>query len=143
GQLGLIPFEALHDGHRFLVDTFDFIYLTSGKDLLPRSEEIPTASSVVVLADPDFDVAPAATASTRGGAPNLAELSSAAARFFFTLRADPVDQPWVPLPGSRQEAEAVRRLLPRAQIFLGVNASKDRLLHLEAPGILHIATHGF
>jgi CHAT domain-containing protein len=32
GQLALVPFAALHDGHQFLVDTFDFTYLTSGKD---------------------------------------------------------------------------------------------------------------
>ena len=49
----------------------------------------------------------------------------------------------MPLPGTRQEAEALQRLLPQAQLFLGPGASKERLLHLEAPGILHIATHGF
>ncbi len=54
GQLALVPFAALHDGRQFLVDTFDFSYLTSGRDLLPRAQETVPASSVVVLADPDF-----------------------------------------------------------------------------------------
>ena len=39
GQLALVPFAALHDGQQFLVDAFDFTYLPSGKDLLPRPEE--------------------------------------------------------------------------------------------------------
>src|SRR5262249_8611899 len=47
------------------------------------------------------------------------------------------------LPGTRQEAEAIQRLLPQAQVLLGADASKDRLLHLPTPGILHVATHGF
>jgi CHAT domain-containing protein len=49
----------------------------------------------------------------------------------------------LPLPGSRKEAEAIQRLIPRAQLFLGPDATKDRLLHLSTPGVLHIATHGF
>ena len=48
-----------------------------------------------------------------------------------------------PLPGTRQEAEAIQRLLPQAQLFLGPEATKERLLHLPTPGILHLATHGF
>ncbi|HLL83720.1 MAG TPA: tetratricopeptide repeat protein, partial [Longimicrobium sp.] len=39
GQLAVVPFATLHDGRDFLVDTFDFTYLTSGKDLLARALE--------------------------------------------------------------------------------------------------------
>jgi CHAT domain-containing protein len=49
----------------------------------------------------------------------------------------------VPLPGTRQEAESIQRLLPQARLFLGPEATKERLLHLPTPGILHLATHGF
>src|SRR6218665_2343497 len=58
GQLGLVPFSALHDGQVFLLDSFDFTYLTSGRELLPRPQESAPATSVVVLADPDFSAAP-------------------------------------------------------------------------------------
>ncbi|HEY8206187.1 MAG TPA: CHAT domain-containing tetratricopeptide repeat protein [Myxococcaceae bacterium] len=143
GQLALVPFAALHDGRRFLVDTFDFTYLTSGKDLLPRPEDIPPSRSVVVIADPDFGTPPAAPPSSPNGAVTLAARSSSLERFFSMLRADVADQPWVPLPGTRQEAEALQRLLPQAQLLMGPDASKERLLNLAAPGILHIATHGF
>ncbi|HLL52643.1 MAG TPA: CHAT domain-containing tetratricopeptide repeat protein, partial [Myxococcaceae bacterium] len=143
GQLGLVPYAAFSDGHRFLADAFDFTYLTSGKDLLPRAEDLPRASSIIVLADPDFGTAPAARSSSRSEGPALAERSYPVERFFSTLRVGVANQPWVPLPGTRQEAEALQRLLPQAQLFLGSEATKARLLQLRTPGILHIATHGF
>ena len=117
GQLGLVPFAALHDGQQFLVDSYDFVYLTSGKDLLPRPQERVSHGSVVVLADPDFNAPLQTPLSTSGDA--------------------------MPLPGTRQEARTIQRLLPDAQVFLGPKATKQRLLHLSTPAILHIATHGF
>jgi CHAT domain-containing protein/Tfp pilus assembly protein PilF len=140
GQLGLVPFAALHDGRRFLLDSFDFTYLTSGKDLLPRLADRPLASSVVVLADPDFQAAPGASLPD---APT-AERSASLARFFSASRAEELAGiSWAPLPGSRQEAESIQQLLPEAQVFLGPEASKQRLLQLPTPGVLHLATHGF
>ncbi len=124
GQLSLVPFAALHDGHQFLIDSFEFTYLTSGRELLPRTEDTAPSSSVVVLADPDF------SAALQSEPP--ADVS-----------VDVVERPWVPLPGTRQEAEAIQRLIPQAQLFLGPEAHKPRLLSLSAPGVLHLATHGF
>lgn len=73
GQLALVPFAALHDGRRFLANTFDFTYLTSGRDLLPRPDGIPVSRSVVILADPDYSVsAPLVQASAMNGGVPLA-----------------------------------------------------------------------
>jgi CHAT domain-containing protein/tetratricopeptide (TPR) repeat protein len=143
GQLTLVPFAALHDGHHFLVEDWDITYLTSGKDLLPRPEGIAPAQSVVVLADPDFSASPAAPSPEAEVVLPLTERSFSLNRFFSSLRADLADQPWPPLPGTRREAEAIHGLFPHAQLLLGSSASKDALLRLPTPGILHIATHGF
>jgi CHAT domain-containing protein/Tfp pilus assembly protein PilF len=143
GQLGLVPFAALHDGRQFLIDSYDITYLTSGKDLLPRPQGTAPSGSVVVLADPDFRAAPPALPTSPDEVPGLAERSSSLERFFSALRADVAEQPWVPLPGTRQEAEAIQRLLPQAQLLLGAEASKERLVQLSTPGVLHLATHGF
>jgi hypothetical protein len=137
-----VPFPALHDGSRFLMDTFSFSYLTSGKDLLPRPEGISRARSVVVLADPDFGAAPAHSLVEKA-APTLTERSPSLERFFSTLRAEVADQPWPPLPGTRKEAEAIRRLLPQTHLLLGKAATKQALLKLDTPSILHVATHAF
>jgi CHAT domain-containing protein len=143
GQLGMVPFAALHDGRGFLVDTFDFTYLTSGKELLPRHEGITPSDAVVVFADPDFSAIPPPQPSPPGGEPALAERSRAVEHFFSTLRADLAERPWTPLPGTRVEAKSIQRLFPQTQLFLGAEASKERLLRVPPPGILHLATHGF
>jgi CHAT domain-containing protein len=48
----------------------------------------------------------------------------------------------MPLKGTRREAEDLRRLFPSARLYLGKEASKENLLVLRAPAILHVATHG-
>jgi CHAT domain-containing protein/Tfp pilus assembly protein PilF len=145
GQLALVPFAALHDGRQFLVETFDFTYLTSGKDLLPHPGETVPAASVVVFADPDFSAPSQAPASSPAKALAWTQRSSAGGRFFSSQREEPVHRAWelVPLPGSRREAEAIQRLLPHAQLFMGPEATRQRLMHLATPGVLHLATHGF
>ncbi len=145
GQLALVPFAALHDGDQFLVEAFDFTYLTSGKDLLPRAQEKGPADSVVVLADPDFGASLPAPGSLQENTVAQAGRSTAVERFVSILRENQEHRAWAthPLPGTRREAEAIQRLLPQAQLFLGSEASKERLLHLPPPGILHLATHGF
>jgi len=135
GQLSLVPFAALHDGQRFLGDSFHLGYHTSGKELLPRPEGSKSANTVVILADPDFDSAPAAVES--------AERSPSLETFFSSRSPELISQPWAPLPGTRQEALALQQLLPQARLLLGAEASKQALLRLPAPGILHVATHGF
>ncbi|WP_240360196.1 CHAT domain-containing tetratricopeptide repeat protein [Pyxidicoccus caerfyrddinensis] len=146
GQLALVPFAALHDGHQYLVDGFDFTYVSSGRSLLPRPQERVPPASVVVLADPDFSAASLPALPASGGeAAGLATRSVSGGRFSSTLHAHLEERAWTPtpLPGTRQEARAIQRLLPEAQLFLGAEATRQRLLQLPAPGILHLATHGF
>jgi CHAT domain-containing protein len=144
GQLNLVPFAALHDGHHFLLDSFDLTYLTSGRDLLPRLQDRPSSSSVFVLADPDLHASPrTVTVASSGNAPTLAGHSGPPGSFSSTTRADLAATSWAPLPGTRQEAESIQRLLPQTQLFLGPEATRERLFHLPTPGVLHLATHGF
>ncbi|KFA92241.1 hypothetical protein Q664_16615 [Archangium violaceum Cb vi76] len=143
GQLALVPFAALHDGRQFLADGIDITYLTSGKDLLPRFEGISPVQSVVVLADPAFGPVPDSSSAKNEGDPSTTERSAFIERFFPILRSEAVDRPWPPLPGTRQEAEAIQRMLPQAQVLMGPAATKAALLRLATPGVLHIATHGF
>ena len=82
GQLALIPFAALHDGGDFLLERWNFTYLTSGQELLRRAAEPPATRSVVVLADPAFDApspAPAGPLSSPEAAPLLLQAGQARA----------------------------------------------------------------
>ena len=145
GQLSLVPFATLHDGQRFLADAYDFTYLTSGKDLV-RSANVEPSRSVMVFADPDFSSLFPARVNT-GAASALPAAAPAersyALEHFFRQRSPLTDLAWPPLPGTRQEAEAIRRLVPEAQLMLGAAATKEAFLQVTAPGILHVATHGY
>jgi CHAT domain-containing protein/tetratricopeptide (TPR) repeat protein len=143
GQLSLVPFAVLHDGRGFLMDSFDFTYLTSGRDLLPRPQVTTPPGSVVVFADPDFNGTAQVPPASSGEAVGPVRRSTHLEQFFSTLRADVEERAWVPLPGTRQEAEAIQQLMPQAQLFLGAAATKEQLLRLPTPGVLHLASHGF
>jgi CHAT domain-containing protein len=131
------------------MDAFDFTYLPSGRNLLNRPQESGSPGSVVVLADPDFSASlptlPPSALSSQEDAPEWASRSPDVERSVSTLREHLARGGWTPapLPGTRQEAESIQRLLPQAQLFLGPEATKARLLKLPPPGILHLATHGF
>jgi len=137
GQLSLVPFDALHDGERFVLEGWELTYLGSGKDLLRQPARRPAPRSVVVLADPEFSAPAAPPAATSG------ERSADLKRFFSALRPVRAGLSWVPLPATRDEAQAIQRLLPWARLLLGPEASKAALLTLETPAVLHIATHGY
>lgn len=54
-QLNLIPFAALVDEqNRFLVETYDITYLSSGRDLLHFQRSAPTLQAPVIVADPHY-----------------------------------------------------------------------------------------
>jgi CHAT domain-containing protein len=141
GNLAVVPFAALHDGRRFLVDSFDITYLDSGKDVLRQAEDIPPEDSVIVLADPDVGASHRGADFVGQAAPRKRPIPLK--RFFPTLRAEVADMALQPLPGARQEAEAIKRFFPQAELLLGDEATKEALLRLPTPGILHIASHAF
>jgi CHAT domain-containing protein/Tfp pilus assembly protein PilF len=145
GELNLVPFAALDDGKGALIDRYRLIYLTSGLDLLPEPKQ--PATEVVVLADPDFyaPLSPAPSA-TRSAEPEPqpdpeTDVDPPARQFVAGTRSGTTR--WHRLLGTRREAEAIHQILPQASLLLGREATKAALLRLSAPGILHIATHGW
>ena len=132
GAIAVVPFSALHTGTEYLTNLHSFQYLTTGRDLLrkrPASSNRPVSDEVFVFADPAFDTQPAERLGTSGAAQlRSARLASASL---------------TPLPGTREEAATIKRLLPMATVLTGSDANEARLQRLQAPSILHIATHGF
>lgn len=128
GVLALAPFAALHDGQQFVLAGYDISYVTSGRDLLRSDVDTGTPSQLVVVADPAFRRTPAARAGESRG----------------TSRRDRGLQlgALLPLPGTREEALAIKKLWPQAQLLLGPDATEPAVLALGAPTVLHIATHG-
>jgi tetratricopeptide (TPR) repeat protein len=140
GALHLLPFAALVDTQeRYLVEQYQFIYLTTGRDLLRLQAQPPPGQGSVVIANPAF------------GTPSVPQgntgLSSAPARLnrIPTAREvlDVSQSFFSALPGTADEAQALQTLLPQATVLTQAHATERALKHLAAPRLLHIATHGF
>jgi CHAT domain-containing protein len=143
GRLDLIPFEALLDEHgRYLIEGFSISYLTTGRDLLRMQVARPSRGVPVIVADPSFGepqgnlVASAAMPQTKAARARIPRRSVTTGTDFSSLY-------FAELAGTRTEAESIHRLFPEARVLMGEQASETALEQLNAPKILHIATHGF
>jgi CHAT domain-containing protein len=50
---------------------------------------------------------------------------------------------FAPLPETALEASAIKSQFPEAQLLTGMRASESAIKQIQAPSILHVATHGF
>ena len=122
--LNLIPFEALVDeNNQYLVENYHITYLTSGRDLLRLKDKFASQQSPLIVADPFYGKAGEKVALTRS-----IDLSE------FTFPG---------LPGTEQEAKAIKNILPQATVLTGYQATENAVKQVKKPNILHIATHGF
>lgn len=145
GALNLIPFAALVDEHnRYLVQHYTFSYLTSGRDLLSLQVKQPSKQRAMVVADPDFgDEAVAGKARER--ILKYRPAASSASDSGVTSGSGSVlaDAYFPPLPGTAEEARALRALLPDATVLTRAQATEAKLKQANGPRLLHVATHGF
>jgi CHAT domain-containing protein/Tfp pilus assembly protein PilF len=136
GSLNLIPFAALVDElNQYLVERYSISYLTSGRDLLRLQTSEPSNDLPLVVANPDFGKL--ATIAMRGGqvtsrTRNQARSQINTTQVFFQ-----------PLPGTEDEALAIKALIPKASVLRRGEATETALKQASGPHILHIATHGF
>jgi len=123
GALNLVPIGVLRDEDgRYLVEDFAVTYLASGRDLLRIPLARAPRSGDVVIADPAFGERAVGAMPGEG----------ALARAVFQR-----------LPGTADEARAIARLLPAAEILTQERATEEAVKALHGPRLLHVATHGF
>ena len=149
-NLNLIPFEALVDEkNQYLVENYAFTYLTSGRDLIRLKNESPNQESAnqkspnqkspnqkpVIIADPNFN-RPGETVASKPKSDNNSS-NQERKRFIDLSQKD-----FPSLPGTKKEAEAIASLL-KVEPLLGQKATEAAVKQVQAPKILHIATHGF
>jgi CHAT domain-containing protein len=134
GELNRLPFGALPMAAprgRTLADAFQLRILTTGRDLLRLQQTAGASGAAVLIANPDFN---ARARSLSGQQPSSGQQRSAAVRGLI---------PWMPLPGTAEEARLLSPLLRINTVISGKQASSARVLQQKSPRILHIATHGF
>jgi CHAT domain-containing protein/tetratricopeptide (TPR) repeat protein len=131
GQLTLIPFEALLDEqNKYLIQRYAFSYLTSGRDLLRFQLPANSRSNPVVFANIDYDQQETATASAMRGSENRRS-------------ADLANLQFPSLDNTLEEANKIKGIFPDTKIISGKQATEAVIKQLQAPSILHLATHGF
>jgi CHAT domain-containing protein/Flp pilus assembly protein TadD len=142
-QLNLIPFAALVDeNNNYLIKNYSISYLTSGRDLLRLQTDAPSRQAPVLLANPDYanpgNPQAVQIASTKASTAGATTRGSDARR-----SVDFAQLKFAPLEGTKLEADAIAPLLPNVTLLTQSQATENALKQLQAPSILHIATHGF
>jgi len=138
GDLNLIPFAALVDEqNQYLIERYAISYLTSGRDLLRLQTTVPSSDAPLVVANPDFG----RLAIVAEGGDRNSEKSPTGNQA--QGRIDPTRVFFQPLPGTEDEALAIKALLPKALVLQRKEATEAALRQISGPQILHIATHGF
>ncbi|MGB3188457.1 MAG: CHAT domain-containing protein, partial [Limnoraphis sp.] len=148
-QLNLIPFAALVDeNNRYLLETYQITYLTTGRDLVRLQLEYSHKQPPVIVANPDYDkpgepttvavsknseISPQ-TWGDRGGLSQTRGMNQLSRG---------VDMSFGALPGTAEEAKVIAPLLSDVTLFTQSQATENAVKQLQSPNILHIATHGF
>jgi CHAT domain-containing protein len=139
GELNLSPFAALIDEQRrYLIQRYSFTYLTSGRDLLRLKVSRETNSKPLVVANPLFGE-PAAellAITARRNVPNNRRRS-------LTTGRDLSEVYFAPLGNTAREARAIQAVFPDATVLSAAQATEFAVKQINAPRVLHLATHGF
>ncbi|MDI3281691.1 CHAT domain-containing tetratricopeptide repeat protein [Polyangium sp. 15x6] len=129
--LALVPFGALIGrDSKYLISKYSFTYLSTGRDLLRLGAGGAKRSAPLLVANPDYDAPGEAGATALPEAPKGALPTIARVKF-------------TSLPGTAEEAEAIRSLMPDPAVKLERVATETALKQVSSPRILHVATHGF
>ncbi|MBV8858359.1 MAG: CHAT domain-containing protein [Acidobacteria bacterium] len=142
GELSLLPLQALVDERdRYLLERYSFTYLTGGRELLRMQVARESKNAPLVIANPAFGESSesgkqAAAITQKQSGPNARRAGVTDARSLSELY-------FAPLGGTAEEADAIRKFFPDANLLTGEGATKSALKQAVAPRILHIATHGF
>ena len=143
GQLNFVSFATLLDPeNRFVAETYETQYIASGRDLLRTAAHVQ-GRDVMLFGDPDFASDPDAGLAVVSGDAGTDVSAGPGAD-----RRDLRRSVFGPLPGTQAECVAFARKFKDWSSnvhdpFLGWDATKQALLHLHSPYVLHIGTHGF
>jgi CHAT domain-containing protein len=142
GELNFISFATLlTKDKQFLAQTYDVQYVASGRDLL-REPKPAMAKEVVLFANPDFDLAStmlvkAEDRPSDGGSKSIRG----------SEKRDVEDWSFESLTGTQKESDELIKKFAgwgwTSTDFTAKEATKEALLKIHSPYILHLATHGF
>jgi len=127
GKLNFLPFEALFNGKKYLLEDCTISYISSGREFIRQSKRKNNntdSSKVVIFGTPNYEYGLEDKA--KGGL--ITSLSN-------IDDFEPID--------SSKEIEIIERYYNNVEVYKGANATIENLMSITNPKILHISTHGF
>jgi CHAT domain-containing protein/Tfp pilus assembly protein PilF len=132
-ELNFVSFATLvGPDDKFVAEKYSVHYVASGRDLL-RQTNTSGNKETDVYANADFASQAKAPTSARDPAVALRSIEMR------DLRSISLS----PLPGTATEAAALEKRPGITKLFLGPKATEAELRKVNAPRVLHLATHGF
>jgi CHAT domain-containing protein len=134
-QLNLIPFAALIDEkNQYLIKNYQITYVSSGQDLIRLQADLPSKQNPVIIANLQFD--------KPGNSPTV-RVASNTRGIDNQNSTDLASLKYGSIEGTATEAKVISTILPNVKLLTGSEATENAIKQLNAPNILHIATHGF
>ncbi|MCH9741372.1 MAG: CHAT domain-containing protein, partial [Epsilonproteobacteria bacterium] len=123
GMLNFLPFEALHNDKKYLIESYKINYISSGREYIRQSrrEYQNTSSKVVIFGTPNFEF----------GIKNAKDESSP----FEKRRFEDLN--------SSREIKIIQSYYKNVDVYEGNNSTVTNLMKIRNPKILHLSTHGF
>jgi CHAT domain-containing protein len=143
GNLNLIPFEVLLDGKgKYLLENHDVGYVGAGRDIVKFTDQKGQKRSVLIMADPDYDVGLQEKEKIAG------QMGVTGTRLRGIVSRDAVGMHFDRLPDTKPEADAIASILkdrfhPNVENYQAKKAMEEILFNVRNPWILHLATHGY
>ncbi len=135
GQISLLPFAALvNEKDSYLVEEYEFTYLTSGRDILNWSNSSSSKNEAILVGEPTFQ-------QPREPEKVLGKEKEKETPQLSYGEIAPILFP--NLPETKKEIAVIAPLLPEAKQLTGTEANQKNLKAIQSPSILHLATHGF
>ena len=137
GALRLLPFEALMDGDRYLIESKQIRYTPSAKEFI-RTHKFnikDEGKDITMFSDPNYESKSGKIMEMVADTPNVNKaVQTRSIKNMGTFKR---------LRGFKKEEEVLQSSFSGVKLFSRENANEENILAVKSPKILHITTHGY
>ena len=137
GALRLLPFEALMDGDKYLIENKQIRYTPSAKEFI-RTHKFnikDEGKDITMFSDPNYESKSGKSMEMVADTPNVNKaVQTRSIKNMGTFKR---------LRGFKKEEEVLQSSFSGVKLFSRENANEENILRVKSPKILHITTHGY
>ena len=137
GALRLLPFEALMDGDKYLIESKQIRYTPSAKEFI-RTHKFnikDEGKDITMFSDPNYESKSGKSMEMVADTLNVNKaVQTRSIKNMGTFKR---------LRGFKKEEEVLQSSFNGVKLFTRENANEENILRVKSPKILHITTHGY